>query len=144
MADTTRLLESSFVDAVVAIGQATDLSEQSRRHWVCSLRQIAKWLDRPAELGGEDVERVRGCYRRVAGAAPYRAADQGQGGPGVGGVPRQRFTLVVPSLWRWRAWHVGASAPALVTISRISVPQVGLTRDTDSAPEGSHMKRLKP
>jgi site-specific recombinase XerD len=50
MADTTRLLESSFVDAIVAIGQATDLSEQTRRHWVCSLRQIAKWLDRPAEV----------------------------------------------------------------------------------------------
>ena len=28
--------------------QATDLSGQNRRHWACSLRQIAKWLDRPA------------------------------------------------------------------------------------------------
>jgi integrase len=34
----------------VAIGQTTDLSEQTRRHWVCSLRQIAKWLDRPVEV----------------------------------------------------------------------------------------------
>src|SRR5688500_1889123 len=50
MADTTRLLESSFVDAIVAIGQATDLSEQTRRDWFCSRRQIAKWLDRPAEV----------------------------------------------------------------------------------------------
>ena len=25
-------------------------SEQRRRHWSCSLRQIAKWLDRPAEV----------------------------------------------------------------------------------------------
>ena len=50
MTDTTQLLEPSFVDAIAAIGQATDLSEQTRRHWVCSLRQIAKWLDRPAEV----------------------------------------------------------------------------------------------
>jgi hypothetical protein len=26
------------------------LPEQTRRHWTCSLRQIAKWLDRPAEV----------------------------------------------------------------------------------------------
>jgi integrase len=50
MADPTRLLEPSFVDALASIGQAADLSEQTRRHWVCSLRQIAKWLDRPAEV----------------------------------------------------------------------------------------------
>src|SRR4029453_3289626 len=30
--------------------QAPDLSEQRRRHWLCSLRQIAKSLDRPAEV----------------------------------------------------------------------------------------------
>ncbi len=50
MTDTTTLLEPSFVDAIAAIEQAPDLSEQTRRHWVCSLRQIAKWLDRPAEI----------------------------------------------------------------------------------------------
>ena len=30
--------------------QAKDLPEQTRRHWVCSLRQVAKWLDRPAAV----------------------------------------------------------------------------------------------
>ena len=35
---------------IAAIEQAAELSEQTRRHWVCSLRQIAKWLDRPAEI----------------------------------------------------------------------------------------------
>jgi len=35
---------------IAAIERAADLSEQRRRHWVCSLRQIAKWLDRPAGL----------------------------------------------------------------------------------------------
>jgi hypothetical protein len=46
----TPLLESSFLDLVGAVEQATELSDQRRRHWVCSLRQIAKWLDRPAAV----------------------------------------------------------------------------------------------
>jgi integrase len=49
MTAATALLEPSFADLVSAIEQATELSEQLRRHWVCSLRQIAKWLERPAE-----------------------------------------------------------------------------------------------
>jgi Phage integrase family len=47
VAPTTTLLERSFQDLILAIEQAQDLSEQTRRHWACSLRQIAKWLDRP-------------------------------------------------------------------------------------------------
>ena len=50
MTPTTTLLEPSFVDLIAAIEQAAELSEQRRRHWVCSLRQIAKWLDRPAAV----------------------------------------------------------------------------------------------
>src|SRR5262245_11064191 len=50
MTDITTLLESSFADAIAAIEQAAELPEQIRRHWTCSLRQIAKWLDRPAEV----------------------------------------------------------------------------------------------
>jgi integrase len=46
----TALSEPSFLDLVGAIEQATELSDQRRRHWVCSLRQIAKWLDRPATV----------------------------------------------------------------------------------------------
>ena len=46
----TALLESSFVDLIAAITQAAELSEQRRRHWVCSLQQIARWLDRPATV----------------------------------------------------------------------------------------------
>jgi site-specific recombinase XerD len=42
------LLEPSFVDAITGIESAGDLSERQRRHWVCSLRQVAKWLDRPS------------------------------------------------------------------------------------------------
>ena len=47
---TTTPLEPSFSDLITAIEQANDLPEQRRRHWVCSLRQIAKWLDRPAAV----------------------------------------------------------------------------------------------
>ena len=43
-------MEPSFDDLIAAIERAADLSEQRRRHWVCSLRQIAKWLDRPATV----------------------------------------------------------------------------------------------
>ena len=50
MTATTTLLEPSFVDLIAAIEQAPELSEQRRRHWVCSSRQIAKWLDRPAAV----------------------------------------------------------------------------------------------
>jgi hypothetical protein len=35
---------------VVAIETAGDLSAPVKRHWACSLRQIAKWLDCPAEV----------------------------------------------------------------------------------------------
>src|SRR4051795_12136654 len=46
----TALLEPSFADLLAAIAQAPELSEQRRRHWSCSLQQIAKWLDRPAPV----------------------------------------------------------------------------------------------
>ena len=50
MPDKPALLEPSFVEAIAAIEQSADLSKSTKRHWVCSLRQIAKWLDRPLEL----------------------------------------------------------------------------------------------
>ena len=43
-------LGPSFLDLIATIEQAKDLSEQTRRHWVCSLRMIAKGLDRPAAV----------------------------------------------------------------------------------------------
>ena len=50
MPDKPALLEPSFVEAMSAIEDAADLSASIKRHWVCSLRQIAKWLDRPVEV----------------------------------------------------------------------------------------------
>jgi integrase len=46
----TKLLEPSFVDLIAAIERSDELCAERRRHWVCSLRQIAKWLDRPAAV----------------------------------------------------------------------------------------------
>src|ERR1700716_1309432 len=43
-------LEPTLSAAMNAIENATDLSASIKRHWVCSLRQIAKWLDRPVEV----------------------------------------------------------------------------------------------
>lgn len=37
----TTPLEPSFQDLIAAVEEAGELSDQRRRHWVCSLRQIA-------------------------------------------------------------------------------------------------------
>jgi integrase len=42
-------LEPSFADAIAAIEQASDLPRAKRTHWICSLRQVAKALNRPLE-----------------------------------------------------------------------------------------------
>jgi integrase len=44
---STALLEPSLSDVTTAIQQTNDLPEHRRLHWLCSLRQIAKWLNRP-------------------------------------------------------------------------------------------------
>jgi integrase len=41
------LIEPSLEDAIAKIEAADELTEQKRRHWACSLRQLAKFLDRP-------------------------------------------------------------------------------------------------
>jgi integrase len=43
-------LEPTFSVAMTAIEDAADLSASVKRHWICSLRQIAKWLDHPVEV----------------------------------------------------------------------------------------------
>jgi integrase len=45
----TTLLEPSFADAIAAIERANELPMSKRTHWICSLRQTAKALDRPLE-----------------------------------------------------------------------------------------------
>src|SRR4030081_3557911 len=50
MPDKSALLEPSFIEAITAIEQSPELSKSTKRHWVCSLRQVGKWLDRPFAL----------------------------------------------------------------------------------------------
>jgi integrase len=47
---TNAILGPTFVDLIAAIEQAAELPEPTRRHWGCSARQIARWLDRPAAV----------------------------------------------------------------------------------------------
>src|SRR5215208_5704452 len=44
------LLEPSFAEIIEAVKRASELPEQRRRHWDCSLQQTAKWIDRPAAM----------------------------------------------------------------------------------------------
>ena len=50
MTEKHTALEPSFADAIMAITAATDLSEETRRHWRSSLTGIAKAFDQPLEL----------------------------------------------------------------------------------------------
>jgi hypothetical protein len=43
------LLEPSFADAIATIEKAEALPQSKRTHWSCSLRNVAKALDRPPE-----------------------------------------------------------------------------------------------
>ena len=49
MTKTPTLIEPSFAEAIAIIAAAPELTEQTRRHWTTSLRQMAKALDKPFE-----------------------------------------------------------------------------------------------
>lgn len=49
MSKNDTLIETSFAAAIALIGASQELPEQTRRHWTCSMRGIAKALDRPVE-----------------------------------------------------------------------------------------------
>ena len=44
------LIEASMADAMAAIEAAEDVPKDKRRHWMCSLRIVAKALGKPSEL----------------------------------------------------------------------------------------------
>src|ERR1700694_2990296 len=50
MTENQTSLELTFADANAAIADATDLSDEKRRHWRSSLAGIAKAFDQPPEL----------------------------------------------------------------------------------------------
>ena len=59
------LIEPSFSNARVAIAKADDLKEDKRRHWMCSLRIIAKGLGKPPEFVPARWTAVRGPISRL-------------------------------------------------------------------------------
>src|SRR5262249_38098622 len=59
------LIEPSFADAIVMIGQANELPEQTRRRWTTSLRQIAKAMDQPLEAAPARYSAVRADLARL-------------------------------------------------------------------------------
>jgi hypothetical protein len=50
MTEKPILIETSFADAIAIIAASEELLEQTRRHWITSLRQIAKAFDKPLEV----------------------------------------------------------------------------------------------
>jgi hypothetical protein len=50
MTNLPTLIETSFTDAIAIIAAAQEVPEQTRRHWVTSMRRIAQALDKPPEL----------------------------------------------------------------------------------------------
>jgi integrase len=50
MTEKHSAIEPSFADAIMAMAAATDLSEETRRHWRSSLTGIARAFDQPLEL----------------------------------------------------------------------------------------------
>ena len=50
MTEKPILIETSFADAIAIIAAASELPEQTRKHWASSMRQIAKALGKPMEV----------------------------------------------------------------------------------------------
>jgi hypothetical protein len=50
MTEKAGLIETSCADAIMIIAVSAELPEQTRRHWITSLRQTAKVLDKPLEV----------------------------------------------------------------------------------------------
>src|SRR5688500_10364066 len=69
MAKAAELLEPSFSDLVAALDAATELPEQTRRHWLCSVRQIAKAAEKPLGLIPARWTSVRFMVARLGHAA---------------------------------------------------------------------------
>jgi hypothetical protein len=65
MLENGSLIETSFADAIELIAQADELTAQTKGHWICSLRQIAKALDRPPETIPARYSAVRTPLRQL-------------------------------------------------------------------------------
>ena len=91
----TTLLEPSFSDLVAAIDGAADLSQQRRQHWLCSVRQLAKWLDRPIEVVPARWQAIRHSvghlhHARIGVTPKTLANHKATRGPHCVGLPKSR------------------------------------------------------
>jgi integrase len=68
MTEKPVLIEPSFADAIGIIAEAEDLPAQKRQHWVTSLRQMAKALDKPLELIPARYSAVRADFGQLHNA----------------------------------------------------------------------------
>ena len=79
MSIISKICEHSWTDMLAAIEQAPDLPEQIKRHWACSVRQIAQYLDRPLEGIPARFKAVQTPLKRVhharLGIAPKTLAN---------------------------------------------------------------------
>jgi integrase len=64
MSDET-LIETSFAAAIATISRSEELPEQTRRHWTCSMRGIAKGLGRPEETIPARYSAIRTALRQL-------------------------------------------------------------------------------
>lgn len=62
---TKALFEPTVLDAVGTIEAADELPASTRTHWVCSLRQIGKFLDRPLEVIPARYSAIRNHLRQL-------------------------------------------------------------------------------
>ena|SRR5215831_18981914 len=65
MSQNPVLIETSFADVIGIIAGADELPEQTRRHWMTSLRRIAQALDRPFEVIPARYSAVRADFAQL-------------------------------------------------------------------------------
>ena len=65
MSQNPNLIETSFADALIIIAGAQELTDQTRRHWATSLRQVAKALDKPLEVIPARYSAVRAALAQL-------------------------------------------------------------------------------
>jgi integrase len=69
MSKAAELHEPSFADLLAALETTNGQPEQTRRHWLCSVRQIVKAVDKPPELVPARWTSVRFVVARLGHAA---------------------------------------------------------------------------
>jgi hypothetical protein len=74
MTELPNLIETSFAEAITIIAAAHELPEQTRRHWITSLRRIAKALDKPLEVIAARFREMMASARSQQSHAPVMAA----------------------------------------------------------------------